>query len=695
MRRVLLLLVLVMGTIISYGQIIVDHQAVTEFDSIPPEYITEVKKMMVAFPGESHSAAMRWGMELLEASDATYACNVSTAEAYTDQYVRVEDYGWIGEYEWFVWYAFDEEDRPYPVDVAMKNLMWSYHDSGYPITAMGFGWCYDMVIGEGNETAGTDPVHNVHWYGASAGGPDGNKGWGLDEDDYALTGNRVSLQTYFDAMEDYIAYSNTYELGTKVVFTTGTVDFEGEWWGEGGYQGHIKHETIRNYVKADPSKILFDYADILCHDDDGTMNTQTWNGHTYPSITSTNELPRNYGHISDAGALKLAKAQWWMLARIAGWEGVSYEGNSAPTVPGGVTITSVSETSVSLSWTASTDDVAVSGYRIYRDGVLLGNTTGLSYTDNSITSCGSFSYRISAFDGEDMESDLSSAVQVNTCSVTDDSPPTVPSMLDTTSVAETMVSLSWTASTDDTGVSGYRIYRSGSQIGSTSGLSFTDNTLSSCGAYSYTVSAYDAAGNESAQSEAIQVNTCPATDDSPPTVPSMLDTTSVAETMVSLSWTASIDDTGVSGYRIYRSGSQIGSTSGLSFTDNTLSSCGAYSYTVSAYDAAGNESAQSDAIQVNTCLPDDPGTWTDNSLTGQLSIYPNPSGDHFMIDMGQVPGNYTLEVLSSSGYTLIRKELQLNKSPLPVNMEEYPAGIYYIRVYNGEQSFRGKLVLTR
>jgi len=130
-------------------------------------------------------------------------------------------------------------------------------------------------------------------------------------------------------MEDYIAYSNTYELGTKVVFTTGTVDFEGEWWGEGGYQGHIKHETIRNYVKADPSKILFDYADILCHDDDGTMNTQTWNGHTYPSITSTNELPRNYGHISDAGALKLAKAQWWMLARIAGWN----SGSSAVNEP--------------------------------------------------------------------------------------------------------------------------------------------------------------------------------------------------------------------------------------------------------------------------------------------------------------------------------------------------------------------------
>jgi len=348
MQRLIFLFILAQLTMLGNAQLIVDHNAVADFDNIPPEYIAEVKKMMVAFPGESHSAAMRWGMELLEEQDPTYACNVSTAEAYTDQHVRVEDYGWIGEYVWFVWHAYDEDDRPYPVEVAMKNLMWSYHDAGYPITALGFTWCYDMVVGDGNQSAGTDPVHGVHWYGASAGGPDGDKGWGMDEEDYAITGNRVSLQTYFDAMEEYISYSDRNNLGTKVVFTTGTVDYEGEWWGEGGYQGHIKHEAIRAYVKADPSKILFDYADILCHDDDGTMNTQTWSGHTYPSITSINEVPRNYGHISDAGALKLAKAQWWMLARIAGWN----SGSSAVNEP--------DEDENSLQVVASRDSLLIS-----------------------------------------------------------------------------------------------------------------------------------------------------------------------------------------------------------------------------------------------------------------------------------------------------------------------------------------------
>jgi len=329
MKRFFAFLFFIQAALLGHTQLIVDHNAVADFDNIPAEYIAEVKKMMVAFPGESHSVAMRQGMELLEAQDATYACNISEGEAYTDQYVRVEDLGWVGELEWFTWFAYAEGNRPYPARVIFKNIMEDYHADGHPITALGFTWCYDMVIGDGNETEGTDPDYGVHWYGASIGGPDGDLGWGLDEDDYALTGNRVNLQTYFGAMEEYIAYSNSNGLGTKVIFTTGTVDFEGEWWGEGGYQGHIKHEAIRNYVKADPSRILFDYADILCFDDDGTMNTQTWNGHTYPSITSTNEMPRNYGHISDAGALRLAKAQWWMLARIAGWNSESSSVNES------------------------------------------------------------------------------------------------------------------------------------------------------------------------------------------------------------------------------------------------------------------------------------------------------------------------------------------------------------------------------
>jgi hypothetical protein len=71
-------------------------------------------------------------------------------------------------------------------------------------------------------------------------------------------------------------------------------------------------------------KILFDYADILCYDDlASTPNTTTWNGYTYPIITTTNGATETVGHITEAGAVRLAKAQWWLCARLAGWDGTN------------------------------------------------------------------------------------------------------------------------------------------------------------------------------------------------------------------------------------------------------------------------------------------------------------------------------------------------------------------------------------
>ncbi len=83
----------------------------------------------------------------------------------------------------------------------------------------------------------------------------------------------------------------------------------------------MKYEHIRNYVKANPERILFDYADILCYDSNNNLTTLSWNGHTFPSISPSNHGDGSIGHISEEGAVRLAKATWWMLARIAGWDG--------------------------------------------------------------------------------------------------------------------------------------------------------------------------------------------------------------------------------------------------------------------------------------------------------------------------------------------------------------------------------------
>lgn len=80
----------------------------------------------------------------------------------------------------------------------------------------------------------------------------------------------------------------------------------------------------------------------------------------------------------------------------------------------------------------------------------------------------------------------------------DTTPPTVPSGLSVTGTTASTVSLSWTASTDKVGVAGYKVFRSGAQVGTSGTTSYTDTGLAPSTTYSYTVSAYDAAGNNSA-----------------------------------------------------------------------------------------------------------------------------------------------------------------------------------------------------
>ncbi len=175
-----------------------------------------------------------------------------------------------------------------------------------------------------------DPEYFVRWAGASVEGPDGNLRWGLDSGDTILTGNSVNMQTYIDATETYIAHVATENYDTKVFFTTGPVDGGGNT-GESGYQRYLKHNYIRDHVQNTDGRILFDYADILCWNDAGIIETRTWtDGNTveqvFPYIHPDNmqDLAGNpdssIGHIGAAGALRLAKAYWVMLAIMAGWE---------------------------------------------------------------------------------------------------------------------------------------------------------------------------------------------------------------------------------------------------------------------------------------------------------------------------------------------------------------------------------------
>ncbi len=82
----------------------------------------------------------------------------------------------------------------------------------------------------------------------------------------------------------------------------------------------------------------------------------------------------------------------------------------------------------------------------------------------------------------------------------DTTPPSIPTNLKATAASASQIDLTWSASTDNVGVTGYKIYRNGTQIATTAGTSYSNTGLSAATSYSYSVAAYDAAGNTSGQS---------------------------------------------------------------------------------------------------------------------------------------------------------------------------------------------------
>ena len=183
----------------------------------------------------------------------------------------------------------------------------------------------------------------------------------------------------------------------------------------------------------------------------------------------------------------------------------------------------------------------------------------------------------------------------------DTTPPSVPTNLSATAISSSAINLSWTASTDNVGVTGYKVYRGGVQIGTSATNSYSDTGLTASTQYTYTVSAYDAAGNNSSQSTSASATTqASSSDTTPPSTPTNLSATAISSSAINLSWTASTDNVGVTGYKIYRGGVQIGTSATNSYSDTGLTASTQYTYTVSAYDAAGNNSSQSTSASATT-----------------------------------------------------------------------------------------------
>jgi len=279
---------------------------------------------------------------------------------------------------------------------------------------------------------------------------------------------------------------------------------------------------------------------------------------------------------------------------------------TAPSTPASLAAAPAGTSTITLTWSASTDNVGVTGYRITRNGADITTIAGTSYTDGGLAASTTYSYAVRAVDAAGNVSGASNTAAATTSAITptgDTQAPSAPASLRVGSVTTSAITLAWNAATDNIGVTGYRIARNGVDVATITGTSYTDGGLAASTTYSYAVRAIDAAGNVSVASNAATATTSaatPTTDTQAPSVPGSLRVGSVTASAITLAWNAATDNTAVAGYRIYRNGVFVATAATTTWTDSGLTAATTYSYSAAAYDAAGNVSAQSAAISATT-----------------------------------------------------------------------------------------------
>ncbi|UPK43066.1 carbohydrate binding domain-containing protein [Paenibacillus pabuli] len=309
-----------------------------------------------------------------------------------------------------------------------------------------------------------------------------------------------------------------------------------------------------------------------------------------------------------------------------------------PTAPANVKVKGMTASSVTLEWTASSDNYGVARYDIYRNGSKVGESVKLSFTDESLTPATSYTYTVKAVDAAGNMSPASAPVTAeteegNVVTIYYKQGYTNPS------IHYRPTGGTWTTPPGvvmpAAEMPGYN--KMTIDVGAATGLEAVFNngsgTWDNNGGKNYQfplgVSTYSAGKiTEGA----------PVVDVTAPSVPSGLAETSKAADRVTLTWEASSDDVGVAGYEIFRDGTKVGTSTTPGYTDSGLKPSTTYSYTIKAYDAANNKSAASTELAVTTDAAPDSNSVTIYYKQGYTSpnIHYRPTGGTWTTPPGVV-----------------------------------------------------------
>ena len=226
---------------------------------------------------------------------------------------------------------------------------------------------------------------------------------------------------------------------------------------------------------------------------------------TVPSTTSFADAPLAVGRVftdalSGVAITTVSVSATGASVRIAfGGPGGDAD-TTAPSAPATFSAVATSAFSITLGWSASTDDVGIAGYRIFRDGTLVGTTTATAYDDAGVTAGTTYRYTVSAFDAAGNIGTSASASASTPAAPAlppvDATAPSAPGPI--TAVAgkgKRKFNLSWAAASDNVGVAGYRLYRNNELVATVSATSYADSPPAKVAIVTYVVVAVDQAGN--------------------------------------------------------------------------------------------------------------------------------------------------------------------------------------------------------
>jgi len=253
------------------------------------------------------------------------------------------------------------------------------------------------------------------------------------------------------------------------------------------------------------------------------------------------------------------------------------------------------------------------------------------------------------------------------------------------SIGQGRAILAWNPSTDNVGVAGYCVWVDGERYDSTENTQYEFNL--EAGEYLLTVSAYDAAGNESAQSE---IFTLTIPDVTIPAIPELI-SVQYLEDAVKVSWIKSTDNVGVAGYYVYVNGNRFASTTDNFYEFRNTIPDSEYKISISAYDDAGNESKRSAEFDLK--FPGD---------DLRMRIYPNPiSRGYFKVEFegGVIKDNSTIQIVDMVGRILFERQVFAGNTP---HVEEFNLGddlmegtYAVVLMVNGKRSLHAYIIVTK